>query len=282
MQTESYFGHRNVKLLGVAKYLVLIILLVISLFPIYIVVSTSLKHEVQTFSIPPVWLFFPTLDNYKHVFIVENFSKYLLNSLVISIGSTIITLIVGALAAYAITRFKMLGKSIFTTFNLILRMIAPAILVVPLWMLWTNLGLVHKRIGVILVYTALNLPFTIWVLTSFINQIPVELDEMAMIEGCGPLRIFLRIILPLILPGLGAASIFCFRISWNEFLLSFVLTNQHTRTLPAAISLQLTTHGVNWGSLTAMGTIIALPALLFCFIAGAGLIQGLTGGAVKS
>ena len=130
-------------------------------------------------------------------------------------------------------------------------------------------------------YTGLNLPFAIWVLRSFINEIPVELDEAALMDGCSEIGIFFRIIFPLIIPGIAAVSIFVFRIAWNDFLLALVLTNRFTRTLPVATSLYLTDHGIQWGKLTAMGTLIALPALLFTFLAARRLIKGLTAGAVK-
>ena len=133
----------------------------------------------------------------------------------------------------------------------------------------------------ILVYVALNLPFAIWVLYAFIEQVPTELEEAAAIDGCGPFRMFLSIILPLIRPGLAAAGIFTFRMAWNELILSLVLTNRFTRTLPVAASLYITDVGVEWGKIMAIGTLIALPPLVFTFIAAKQILTGLTAGAVK-
>ena len=141
--------------------------------------------------------------------------------------------------------------------------------------------LLDKRTGLILVYVAMNLPFTIWILYGFIAQIPKELEEAAVIDGCNPYQVFFRVVLPLIRPGLAAAAIFTFRIAWNEFILSLVLTNRYTRTLPVATSLFLTDHGIQWGKIMAMGTLIALPPLIFTFIAARQIITGLTAGAVK-
>lgn len=263
------------------KYLVIAILIAISLFPVFVLVTTSLKTQAQAFSIPPVWFFVPILKNYFEVLFQEKFLRYLSNSTVVALISTILTLIVGALAAYSLSRFRFMGRSVFSTVALALRMIAPAVLVVPLFVLWGRFGLRDTRIGLIIAYTALNLPFAIWILRSFINEIPIELDEAALIDGCSEIGIFFKIVLPLIMPGVAAASIFVFRIAWNEFLLALVLTNRFTRTLPVATSLYLTDHGIQWGKLTAMGTLIAIPALLFTFLAARRLIQGLTAGAVK-
>jgi len=263
------------------KYLIIIILLVISLFPVFVLLTTSLKTQAQAFSIPPVWFFIPILENYVSVLFQERFLRYLSNSVIVALISTILTLITGALAAYVLSRFQFIGRSVFSIATLALRMVAPAVLVVPLFVLWSKFGLVNTKIGLIIAYTGLNLPFAIWVLMSFMRDIPVELDEAALIDGCSEIGIFFRIILPLVAPGLAAASIFVFRITWNEFLLALVLTNRYTRTLPVATSLYLTDHGIQWGKLTAMGTLIALPALLFTFLAARRLIKGLTAGAVK-
>lgn len=263
------------------KYLVIIGLSAISLFPIFVLITTSLKTQAQSFSIPPVWLFIPILENYVDVLFQEKFLRYLSNSISVVLISTILTLIAGALAAYSLSRFRFIGRGVFSVATLILRMIAPAVLVVPLFVLWCKFGLINTKTGLMITYTGLNLPFAIWVLRSFINEIPVELDEAALMDGCSEIGIFFRIIFPLIIPGIAAVSIFVFRIAWNEFLLALVLTNRFTRTLPVATSLYLTDHGIQWGKLTAMGTLIALPALLFTFLAARRLIKGLTAGAVK-
>lgn len=267
--------------LRLAKYVTVCFLAVISLFPIFILVTTSVKTRVQAFSIPPVWLFFPTLQNYLHVLFRENFLRFFLNSIVVALFSTLFSILLGALAAYALARFRFMGKGVASISTLLLRMVPPVVLVIPMFVLWSRFGIINTRIGLIMAYVALNLPFTIWVLHSFIAEIPVELEEAAVLDGCSELGIFLRIIMPLIVPGIAAASIFTFRIAWNEFILSLVLTNRFTRTLPVAVSLFLTDHGIEWGRITAIGTVIAIPAFVFTFVAARRLIKGLTAGAVK-
>jgi multiple sugar transport system permease protein len=185
------------------------------------------------------------------------------------------------MAAYALVRFKFMGKGVISITTLLLRMLPPAVLAVPVFVIWSDWNLLDKRTGLILVYVAMNLPFAIWILYGFIAQIPKELEEAAVIDGCNPYQVFFRVVLPLIRTGLAAAAIFTFRIAWNEFILSLVLTNRYTRTLPVATSLFLTDHGIQWGKIMAMGTLIALPPLIFTFIAARQIITGLTAGAVK-
>jgi multiple sugar transport system permease protein len=156
-----------------------------------------------------------------------------------------------------------------------------AVLAVPVFMLWSRAGLVNSLPGLVLLYVAVNLPFTIWLLYGFVLQVPTQLEEAAAIDGCGPIRVFYRVVLPLIRPGLAAAAIFTFRIAWNEFILALVLTDRSTRTLPVAASLYITDIGVDWGKIMALGSLIAIPPLIFTFVAARQIITGLTAGAVK-
>jgi len=265
----------------VIRYFVLIIMAAWVLFPIYIMVTTSLKTRVQTFSIPPVWIFRPTLEHYYKVLFEGEFSLYFKNSLIAALSTTALSVAIGALAAYALLRFRFLAGKVLSGAALLLRMIPPAVLIVPLFVLWTKLGIKGGLGGLIFAYVALNLSFTIWILRTFMNEVPVEIEESASIDGCSELGILLRIVLPLIKPGLAVAGIFVFRISWNEFILALVLTDRGARTLPVGLSLRITDIGVHWGELTAMATIIALPAFIFAFTSARQIIRGLTAGAVK-
>lgn len=272
---------KHAKILTTLKYVVVCLGAIISLFPIYVMIVTSFKIRADAFSIPPKWFFTPTLKNYTHVLFSQNFFRYFVNSLIVALAATLLSVMLGALAGYALARFKFMGKGVIVMSTLLLRMVAPVILVIPIYILWSKIGLVNSRTGLIITYVALNLPFNIWVLRTFIAEIPIELEEAALIDGCGETTIFFRIILPLIAPGLAVAGIFTFRIAWNEFILSLVLTNRYTRTLPVAVSLYLTDHGIEWGQITAIATIIAIPAFIFTFTAAKSLIMGLTAGAVK-
>jgi multiple sugar transport system permease protein len=263
------------------RYLILIVTSVVILFPVYVMITTSLKTRVQTFSMPPVWIFRPTLEHYKSIIFEENFLRYLMNSAIVATSTALLSVFIGALAAYALVRFTFFGKRVMTTATLLFRMVPPAVMIIPLFILWTRIGIVSTRAGLIFAYIALNVSFTIWVLRSFMMEIPIEIEESAVIDGCTEVGIFFRMIIPLISPGIAVTSIFVFRIAWNEFIMSLVLTNRYTRTLPVAISLRMTELGVQWGQITAIATIVALPAFVFTFVSARGIIRGLTAGAVK-
>ena len=262
-------------------YLVLLLMCFFILAPIFVMFQTSFKVETQIFSVPPIWIFIPTMQNYTDVLVMDHFSRYLANSLIVGVVSTFFTLTFGGMAAYALVRFRFMGKGVISITTLLLRMLPPAVLAVPVFVIWNEWDMINKRTGLILIYVAINLPFTIWILYGFIAQIPRELEEAAVIDGCNPYQVFFRVVLPLIRPGLAAAAIFTFRIAWNEFILALVLTNRYTRTLPVATSLFLTDYGIQWGKIMAMGTLIALPPLIFTFVAARQIITGLTAGAVK-
>lgn len=276
---NSYHSRR--RWLSAGHYAVLGLLSFMCLAPLAVMFLTSFKTQSQVFSDPPLWIFMPTLDNYRAVLFEGSFDKYLVNSLIVSVVSTVLTLWFGCMAAYAIVRFRFLGRDTVAWTTLLLRTVPLAVLAVPVFALWNDWGLGGSLSGLILLYVAINLPFTIWVLYGFIEQVPYELEEAAMIDGCGPFRLFYTVVLPLIRPGLAAAAIFTFRIAWNEFVLALVLTDRATRTLPVAASLYITDVGVEWGKITALGALIALPPLIFTFIAAKQIIGGLTAGAVK-
>lgn len=269
------------KIFNVLRYCGIIFGLIICLFPIFEMVSTSLKNEVDAFSIPPKWIFIPILDNYIEVLTEDNFFRYFLNSIFQAIVSTSLSVGAASMASYVLSRRDFKGKRLFSGSTFILRMIPPVILVVPVYILFLSLGINDSLSSLIIVYTALTMPFCIWVISTFISEIPESLDESAYIDGCSTWQTFTRIILPLATPGLSVAAIFTFRTAWNEFILSLVLTNRMTRTLPVAVSLYITDTGTEWGKITAIATIIAIPAFLFTFFTSRQLISGITAGAVK-
>jgi len=264
------------------RYPLLSILAFLYLVPVIVLILTSFKTQIQIMDEVPSWIFMPTLANYRNVLVEQGFFRYLINSLIVGSVSTFFTLLIGGFASYALVRFNFFGREAISFTTLLLRMIPPAVLVVPIYVLWTFFRLSDTLPGLIIVYIGFNLPFTIWVLISFISDIPIELEEAAVVDGCGPWKIFFQIILTLIKPGLAAAAIFTFRLAWNEFILALVLTNRLTRTLPVATTIYMTDIGVEWGNITAMGTLVAVPAILFTFLAAKQLIAGLTAGAVKT
>lgn len=262
-------------------YSILLVLAVLCVAPIVVIFATSLRQQVQIFGEPLNFLFAPTLENYRAVLQEDKFDRYLLNSLFVGVLSTAITLVLGCMAAYGLARFRFPGRRSVAYTTLLLRTVPLAVLAIPVFLIWNEWQLINSLWGLVLLYVAVNLPFTIWLLYGFVLQVPVELEEAAAIDGCGPVRVFTKVLLPLMAPGLAAASIFTFRIAWNEFILALVLTDRQTRTLPVAASLFITDIGVEWGKVMAMGSLIAIPPLIFTFVAARQIITGLTAGAVK-
>jgi len=264
-----------------AHYGMLCVLAFLCVAPILVIFATRLRQQVDIFDSPLNFIFMPTLENYRAVLQEDKFDRYLGNSLFVGLVSTAITLVLGCMSAYGLARFRFKGRSTVAYTTLLLRTVPLAVMAVPVFLIWSEWKLVNSLWGLVLLYVAVNLPFTIWLLYGFVLQVPVELEEAAAIDGCGPLRVFTKVLLPLMAPGLAAASIFTFRIAWNEFILALVLTDRQTRTLPVAASLFITDIGVDWGKVMAMGSLIAIPPLIFTFVAARQIITGLTAGAVK-
>ena len=266
----------------VAQYVALVLLALVCLAPIWIMISTSFKNDVVVQQAEPLWFFFfPTLDNYAHIFGRSKFDRYLVNSLIVGVSSTVITLFVGGLCAYALARTEFFGRRAVANGTLLIRMVPPAVLAIPAFAIVTALWIENDFAVLILLYTALNLPFAIWLLFGFYKQVPVELEEAAIVDGASPLQVFFRVLMPIMKSGYAVAGIFTFRIAWNEFILALLLTGRNTRTLPVATSTFLTDTGVEWGRIMAMGTLIVIPPLLFTFFAARQIIAGMTAGAVK-
>ena len=264
-----------------AHYGMLCVLALLCVAPILVIFATRLRQQVDIFDSPLNFIFMPTLENYRAVLQEDKFDRYLGNSLFVGLVSTAITLVLGCMSAYGLARFRFKGRSTVAYTTLLLRTVPLAVMAVPVFLIWSEWKLVNSLWGLVLLYVAVNLPFTIWLLYGFVLQVPVELEEAAAIDGCGPLRVFTKVLLPLMAPGLAAASIFTFRIAWNEFILALVLTDRQTRTLPVAASLFITDIGVDWGKVMATGSLIAIPPLIFTFVAARQIITGLTAGAVK-
>lgn len=265
-----------------AHYLCLGALAIICLMPIWVMISTSFKNEIVIFDGKPIWFFFvPTMDNYEYIVGRGKFDRYLVNSVIVAVVSTFLTLFLGGLCAYALARAEFKGRRLVANATLLVRMVPPAVLAVPAFAMIVFFNVKSDLLVLIFFYTALNLPFAIWLLFGFYKQIPVELEEAAIVDGASPLQVFFRVLLPLMKSGYAVAGIFTFRIAWNEFILALLLTGRKTRTLPVAASGFLTDTGVEWGRIMAMGTLIVIPPLLFTFFAARQIIAGMTAGAVK-
>jgi len=261
-------------------YIVIALFLFFFLFPIFWVIITSLKSRVQTFAIPPVWIFKPTLQSYRAIFTEMQFSHYLLNSAVIAILNTVLVVFTGSLAAYSIARFKTGGNNL-SFWILSIRMIPPIVVAVPLFIALNKLRMIDTHLALILLYTTLNLPLAVWIMRAFLMEIPEELEESAMIDGCSRMQAFWRIVLPLARPGLAATAIFCFIFSWNEFLFALIFTRIVAKTAPLAMTTLMTEREIYWGNICAGATLVIVPVIVFSLIVQKHIVRGLTFGAIK-
>ena len=300
-----------------AFYTLLVALIFMAVGPIALMFINSFKLDVDIIGGTTGLLFLPTIQNYKtalcdvlwyepeHLdFCSLKFGGAFINSLIIALISTALTLVIGCMAAYALVRFRFMGRDTISLTTLLVRMVPPAVLLVPVFGLWNNEfcmdrnGLVGGWIrdtfggrgdvclagthsGIILIYVAMNLPFVIWILQSFIVQVPRSLEEAARVDGAGPFQVFFRVVLPLIKPGLAAAAIFTFRIAWNEYLLASALSDRNTKTVPILIVNNMSEFNVEWGVIMATGMLLATPPIIFTLFASRQIITGMTAGAVK-
>jgi len=254
---------------------------IIILFPLFWLFSCALKESKDLWSIPPVWFFYPTLKHFVLVLEERHFVKYLVNSLVVASGSTGISIFLGSLAAYALARFSIKGGKNIAFWIISLRMMPPIVVIIPLYIFFSRLRLIDTHIGLILAHITLNLPFAVWMLMGFLQELPKELEEAALTDGCTPLGALFRILLPVTLPGLAATGVFCMIWSWNDFIFAFSLTSTEAATLPVPISGFLGDYVWEWSAFYAGGSIAAAPIILLALVTQKYLVRGITFGAVK-
>jgi multiple sugar transport system permease protein len=255
--------------------------LVWSLGPLFLMYSASFKTDDILMQLPPVLFFTPVLDNYWRLFDTP-FPAYLWNTIVVASITTVTSLVCGSLAAYSFTRFKFVGSSTLPTFYLVTRMLPRFVLVIPYYLLIRQLGLLNTTSALVITYTSFSLPFVIWLMIGFFKEIPIELEEAGMVDGCTRIQVFMRIVVPLVAPGLAATAIFAFLLGWNELLFSLVLAGRDTRTLPSlATAVVSNERGIEWGTLNAMGSLVLLPVIVMALMVQRHIVKGMTMGAVK-
>jgi multiple sugar transport system permease protein len=258
-----------------------LVMLVMFLFPIFWVMFTSVKTPVQAFQIPPVWLFMPTLENYQYVFHSQPFFYYLINSLIVTVLSTLLSLMIGTLAGYSLARFRMKGQKWVSFAVFFTKMFPPIVLVVPFFVMFRSIGGTDSLYSLTLTYIAFNLPFVIWLMWGFLKEVPDSLEEAALIDGTSRFGAMCRIILPLAKPGLAVSAIFAAMNSWNEFLFALSLTGMKSKTLPVMAANFVTQDAILWGPVTATGTLLMIPMFIFTLLVQRHIVSGLAMGAVK-
>ena len=255
----------------------------LSLLPIMWLVLTSFRPSIEITS-PRLMLVprDPTLQNYIDVFTRYNTTQYLANSMVVSLSVVATNLIIGPPAAYALSRFRFRGERLVLALIILCRMIPIVTAMVPLFIVFSVLGLLNTYLGLIVAHTAFKLPVTIWVLRSFFMDVPKELDEAARIDGCSTFGALVRIALPLVKPGLAAAGVLAFLWTWNDLIVTLILSiSDSTATMSLGLSRFVLEYGVDWGPMTAAGVIVFIPTLAFIFIAERYLVHGLTVGGIR-
>ncbi|MBN1312173.1 MAG: carbohydrate ABC transporter permease [Anaerolineae bacterium] len=264
-------------------YIALALAILWTAFPIYWMIATSFKSGDMLFNWPPTYFPYPlTLANYEYIFRLQPITKFLTNSAIVAVASTPISVALAALAAFGFSRFRFRGRNLLMFLFLAVRMLPALIIALPLFMMFRSVGLHDSLLGLIIVYTAFNMPFNIWLLQGFFAEVPSEIQDSALIDGCTYWQLFMQVMIPLITPGLVASAIFCLLLAWNEF--SFALTLTYTvksQTLPIAIAGMTNDRGTLFGSMGAVGTVATLPILAFALYVQKYLVQGLTAGAVK-
>jgi ABC-type glycerol-3-phosphate transport system permease component len=259
------------------------LLIAVCMFPFLWMTLSSIKSIQELYTVPPVWFpEVPTFANYMKVLFDSNIPRYFLNSTVISLGSTAIALALAIFASYGFARFRFRGKAGLQAFILIGQLLPTAAIIVPLFITLRFFGLVNTFLGLILIYTIVTLPLSVWMLTSYFRAIPVELEEAAIVDGCSRLGVLFRITLPLSLPGVVAIVIYAFVTTWNEFIFALVFAQDYrVKTLPIGIAEFSTEFNTDWGAVMAASLIMTLPVAILFLLMQRLFVGGLTAGAVK-
>lgn len=263
-------------------YLPLIALLIFILFPFYWTFLTSIKPEAELYGAVTYWPSAVIWDNYKKLFTTTvDFLKAMKNSFIVASITTVVSLTASTLAAYAFSRYRFKGRKFMMALFLSNNMFPTVLLLIPLYSIMRNLRLLYTPWALVLAYTTFTLPFSVWLLNGFFNDLPMSLEEAALVDGCNRRMAFFKIILPILGPSLVATGVYIFMTSWNEYTFAVMFTNNASRTIPVALKSLIGQLGVDWGLLTAGGIITIIPVCIMFFFAQKRLVEGLTAGAVK-
>ena len=262
-------------------FLSLCLFTAIMLTPVIWAFLTSIKQPIDAFAIPPKLVFAPTLEFHQQVWFEKGFGKFLVNSLVIAVSTVLISVSIGTMAAYALSRMRSKASRGILVGLLSLRMFPHMLLAIPFFMLAKLLNLVDTYPAMILALVAINQPFTIWLMHSFFVDVPADIDEAAAIDGASEWEVFFKVVLPIVRPGLWVTALFSLLLAYNEFLFALVLTGPQTKTLPVAIA-EYGGEDLNYWSLSAAAAIgIMIPIMIFMLLMQRHLVRGMALGAVK-
>lgn len=261
-------------------YLAILTICLFSVFPYLMMVLVSVKEKVLVYQ-PNVWFFQPILDNYRTVFQNRGLGSYLINSAIVAVGNAAVSLVAGSLTAYSMARHRFRGKEKLYFFFTFVRILPAVASVIPLYVLAALLGVLDTHWLLIVVYLLFNIPFTVLMMRGFFEEIPVEIEEAALVDGCTTLQALRHVIVPMAMPGLCATAIFCIINSWNEFTYAMMLTTYKASTTPTIVQMFKTVTGIVWGEMSAVGTVSTLPVIIFAMLVQKQMVRGLSFGAVK-
>lgn len=305
---------------GLGRRIVIIALMILTfiyLIPLLYIMNTAFRPWAQIKEYPPKLIFKPSIGSFIRIFTARtvyapgteptaeklaqmkwyerivyketneeivrqgDLPKRYVNSLIICITSTLLTIILGTLTAYGFSRFKVAGKDDWLFFILSTRMLPPVVVVIPIFLMFKNLSLTDSHIGLILLYTAFNVSFAVWVMKGFIDEIPTEYEEAAMVDGYTRFEAFRKIVLPQAATGIAATAVFCFIFAWNEYAFAFLLTRNKAQTVPAWLPYQMGVLGYDWGAAAAGTFVFLLPVMILTILLRKHLVRGITFGAIR-
>jgi ABC-type glycerol-3-phosphate transport system permease component len=262
-------------------YLILGLACLICVLPFLWIVLTAFMTKETAQAVPPQWLFAPTVAAFKTLIVEKNMLLFLKNSLIVSVCSTFFSVVIGMFCAYALARFDFAGRDDVSFWILTNRMLPPVAVVLPIFMIFQTLGLLDTLSGLVFLYTGMQLPFVVWMLKGYFEDIPRQLEESALVDGDTWFGAFRRVTLPLVAPSITATAIFVLILSWNEFAFASFLTSSNTKTLPPAVVGYTVDSDISWNMLGAASLFITLPILLFVISVQKQFVRGLSMGMVK-
>ncbi len=256
---------------------------IVVLFPVYWIGVSSLKPDAELIDpVPSYWPRQFTWDNFETLFRHSQFTTYLWNSTLVSLGTTGVALVLSVLGAYSLSRFRYPGREWFGRLILFTYIFPGMLLLIPMYSVMQQVGLANTLTGLVIVNVMLSLPFGVWVLKGFMDGIPYELEEAAMVDGASRMQALRMVLLPLVLPGLGTVTIYAFITSWAEYMFPLILiVDESKKTVPLGLAQWMSMYSVEWGAITAGVTVSVIPALVLFALIGKSFIKGLTQGAVK-
>ncbi len=270
----------SIRLDRIIVHIVLVIITLAFLFPLLWMFSTSIKTQAEYFTYPPVWIpAHPTLEHYRYIVSTTGLNA-VRNSLIVASVNVALVMAVSIPAAYAIARFRIGGHD-FSFWVLSQRMLAPIAVILPLFLLFSQLKLVDTHPALILGYTGFNVAFAVWLLIGFFEEFPIEIEDAGLVDGCSRWGVLFRITLPIVTPGLVVTALFCFVFAWNEFLFALILTRQAAATIPVQLAAFQAPTKILWGEMSAFATVSILPPLIFAFLIQRYLVRGLAVGGIR-